>query len=136
MAYDVLQQFIHSVTRYLLRAAIVRSLLGINFEPPSVYGSRLFASIFLLGKHITGFIILIGLSITSSIAIITLSLVTSSLSLSRFSLSTLFVYNIPYRRARAWPKAIRPSACASKGILHTCMQVVCEFGIKAEQRSR
>ena len=27
---------------------------------------------------------------------------------------TLIVYNIPYRRARAWP-----SARASKGILHT-----------------
>ena len=28
----------------------------------------------------------------------------------------MFVYKIPYRRARAWP---RPSARASKGILHT-----------------
>ena len=33
-----------------------------------------------------------------------------------------FVYKIPYRRARAWPSgcsAFRPSARASKGILHT-----------------
>ena len=32
----------------------------------------------------------------------------------------IFEYKIPYRRARAWPSlAFRPSARASKGILHT-----------------
>ena len=29
------------------------------------------------------------------------------------------VFKIPYRRARAWPSGFRPSARASKGILHT-----------------
>ena len=33
-----------------------------------------------------------------------------------------FVYNIPYRRARAWP-----SARASKGILHTMLAYASDF---------
>ena len=40
-AYAVLQEFTDSVTWYLLHAAIGRSLLGTNVDPPSVYGSTL-----------------------------------------------------------------------------------------------
>ena len=48
--------------------------------------------------------------------------------LTKFAYPTV-VYKIPYRRARAWPSsAFRPSARASKGILHTNAPVYKEVG--------
>ena len=41
------------------------------------------------------------------------------------------VYKIPYRRARAWP---RPSARASKGILHTMMAATRAHWLKSRVR--